>query len=128
MRGTSGVGITTPAFGSRGVGRLTEKGASVGVGLGVRVGRTFASDPPASFGATGAVPFNGTNGSYVGKAADVAGRGSQAEKQTEKSITVRVKRKKRVGMGAIVPNSLAYFPIKLNHSLTVLIVRLKKTG
>ena len=94
MRGTSGVGIRTPAFGSRGVGRVTDKGASVGVGPDVRVGPTLASEPSVSFGAVGAVPLNGTNGSYVGKAADVAGRGSQAEKQTEKSIAVRVKRKK----------------------------------
>ena len=100
------MGITTAAFGSRGVGRLTDMGASVGVGPGVCVGCAFAPDPPASFGAAGAVPFNGTNGSYVGKAADVAGRGSQAEKQIEKSIKVRVKRKKRIGMGVIVPNGL----------------------
>ena len=106
MRGTSGVGITTAAFGSRGVGRLTDMGASVGVGPGVRVGPTLASDPPASFGAVGAVPFNGTNGSYVGKAADVAGRGPQAEKQIKKRFRTRVRRKKRIGMGAIVPNGL----------------------
>ena len=99
MRATSGVGITTAAFGSRGVGRLTDMGASVGVGPGVCVGCALTSDPPVSFGATGAVPFTGTNGSYVGKAADVAGRGSQAEKQIKKSIEVRVKRKKRIGMG-----------------------------
>ena len=76
-------------------------GASVGVGPGVRVGCALSSDPPASFGTTGAVPFNGKNGLYVGKAADVAGRGSQAEKQIEKSIKVRVKCKKRIGMGRL---------------------------
>ena len=104
MRGMSGVGITTAAFGSRGVGRLTDMGASVGIGPGVRVGCTPASDPLASFGVAGVVPLNDMNGSYVGKGADVAGRGSQAEKQIEKSIRVNVKCKKRIGMGAIVPN------------------------
>ena len=116
MRGTSGVGTTTDAFGSRGVGRLTDMGARVGVGPGVRVGCILCSVPPASLVTPGAVPFNDTNGSYVGIAADVAGRGSQAEKQIKKSINVRVKRNKRIGMGMIVPNGLT-----IHNSLTGLI-------
>lgn len=91
-------------------------GAIVGVGPS-RVGCAFTSDPPASFGAAGESPFTDTNGSYVGKAADVAGRGSQAEKKIEKSIKVRVKRKKRIGMGMIVPNSPPHHPTNKN-SLT----------
>jgi hypothetical protein len=81
-------------------------GASVGVGPGVSVGCTVVSDLPASLVTTDAVPFTGTNGLYVGKGADVAGTASQAERQINKNIKLSVKGKKRIGMGAIVPNGL----------------------
>lgn len=104
--------MMTGSFGSRGVGRITDIGASVSVGPGVRVGCALAPDPSVALGIAGEVPSNDTKGLYVGKAVDVAGGGSQAEKQIEKSIMVRIRRKKRMGMRAIVPNSLARFPLK----------------